>query len=589
VSLRGYLLWLVLVATLPALIFSSWLIYELADEERVSIKEEIKDITEILARDIDAQILQSVASLEVLSVSGVLMADDLRGFHGLAQRLMRNHPDWANIVLTGPDGEHLLNLNRPYGTPLPPLARPEVFKASARSRAPQVSNVTPGVTLQRLLTVVAFPVVRDTEVKYVLGVAQDASNWEAFMSARLPNGMQATLLDREYTIVARTLHNERYAGKKPVQTFLEALKRNPKAGLLHGPALEGFTGYGAYQQVTSSGWTVSAFMPAEAVEAPVLASLARLGAGFLLLIAVSVALAWLLGHRIAEAIRGLTKSMHAVGNGGYPLPVDTRIREVQGANRALENASALLAGRLSREQAARAEIEAADRAKDEYLAMLAHELRNPLAPINAALFILADEPLSSEAARRARTVIGRQARHLGRLVDDLLDVTRLASGKVDLHREAVSVNEVLRQAVEDHAGLAARANVALALDVPEQPVLVMGDRTRLAQIVGNLLQNAVRFTPPGGRIAVSLQRRGAEARIGVRDSGLGIEPDLLARIFEPFVQGRHVAARAKDGVGLGLALVKGLVELHEGRAEAFSAGPGQGAEFVVTLPVLQDC
>jgi len=588
VSLRGYLLWLVLVATLPALVFSTWLIYKSADEERTFRKAEIEDTSEILARDIEAYFQQSVASLEVLSVSGALVANDLRAFHELARRLLKNHPEWANIVMVGPNGEHLLNLNRPYGMPLPPLARPEVFQESARLRRPQVSNVTEGVTLQRLLTIVVFPVVRGTQVKYVLGVAQEARNWEAFLNSRLPQGMYATLLDREHTIVARTLHNERYAGSKPVGTFVDALTRDPKRGVLKGPVLEGFEGYGAYRQIPFSGWTVSAFMPSEAVEGPVLALLAQLGAGFLLLMATTLVIAWVLGRQIAAAIGSLTASMHAVGKGGYPLPVDTRIREVGEANQALENAAELLAGRLSREQAARAEIEAADRAKDEYLAMLAHELRNPLAPINAALYILAEEPLSGEAARRARTVIGRQAQHLSRLVDDLLDVTRLASGKVELHREAVSVDDVLRLSVEDHAELAARANVHLALEVPEKPVVVHGDRTRLAQIIGNLLQNAVRFTPAGGRIDVSLERRGAEARISVRDTGTGIEPELLSRLFEPFVQGAHVAARAKGGLGLGLALVKGLAELHGGRAEAFSAGPGQGAEFVVTLPALPD-
>jgi signal transduction histidine kinase len=333
---------------------------------------------------------------------------------------------------------------------------------------------------------------------------------------------------------------------------------------------------------------VAVFTPVETFDEPVRAVLGQLGAGFLLLIAGTLAIAWWLGRWIASAITQLAASVQAVGRGGYPLPVDTRIREVRAATGALHGAAALLAGRLHREQAVREDLETADRAKDEYLAMLAHELRNPLAPINAALYILAEEPLSGEAARRARTVIGRQAQHLSRLVDDLLDVTRLASGKVELHREAVSLDDVLRLSVEDHAEIAARANVDFALEVPEKPVLVHGDRTRLAQIAGNLLQNAVRFTPAGGRVTVSLEQRGAEARISVRDTGTGIEPELLPRLFEPFVQGAHVAARAKGGLGLGLALVKGLAELHGGRVEAFSAGPGKGAQFIVTLPALQD-
>ena len=587
-SLRGYLLWLVLVATLPALIFSAWLIYKSADEQRTSIKAEIEDSAEILARDIDAELNQIIGALDVLAVSNALASDDLRGFHAVARRVLKNHPEWANIVLVGPHGEHLVNLNLPYGSALPPLSKPEVFLESARDKSPRVSNATVGVTVKRLLTVVAVPVMRDGEVKYVLGVAQEANDWEQMMRDRLPRGMQATLMDREYTIVARTLDNERFAGKKPAKPLVDGVAQDPGRGELRGITLDGFPGHGFYRRLAFSGWTVAVFMPVESFEQPMRAVLGQLGAGFLLLIAGTLAIAWWLGRWIASAITQLAESVQAVGRGGYPLPVDTRIREVRAANGALHSAAALLAGRLHREQAVREDLELADRAKDEYLAMLAHELRNPLAPINAALYILAEEPLSGEAARRARTVIGRQAQHLSRLVDDLLDVTRLASGKVELHREALSVDDVLRQAVEDHAELAARAKVHLALEAPPEPVLVHGDRTRLAQIAGNLLQNAVRFTPAGGHVTVSLERRGAEARISVRDTGTGIEPQLLPRLFEPFVQGAHVAARAKGGLGLGLVLVKGLAELHGGRVEAFSAGPGKGAEFIVTLPALQD-
>jgi len=230
-------------------------------------------------------------------------------------------------------------------------------------------------------------------------------------------------------------------------------------------------------------------------------------------------------------------------------------------------------------------VEAADKAKDYFLSMLAHELRNPLAPIGAALYVLEQEKLESDAARRARTVIGRQLQHMNRLVDDLLDVTRIVRGNVDLHRETVNLTETLRSVAEDHAQIASKAAIELALEVPDEPVRVDGDPTRLAQIVGNLLQNAVRFTPAGGRIVLSLARRGASAEIRVKDTGAGIEPELLKNLFQPFVQGAQAGATARGGLGLGLSLVRLLAELHGGSAQAFSDGPGQGAEFVVSLPI----
>src|SRR5690606_34040358 len=160
-----------------------------------------------------------------------------------------------------------------------------------------------------------------------------------------------------------------------------------------------------------------------------------------------------------------------------------------------------------------------------------------------------------DAARRARAVIARQTGHLSRLVDDLLDVTRLASGKVALHMQEIALDDALRQTIDDHRSLAEGAGVQLALELPSSPVRVRGDRTRLAQMIGNPIQNAVRCTPDGGRVSVSLEQRDSEAEIRVRDTGSGIEPHILERVFEPFVQGAQAATRARGGLGLGLALV----------------------------------
>jgi len=585
VRLRWHLLGLIVAAVVPVLLFSAAMIYKVADQQRAQLKSEIGDVTEVLAKDVDAFLLQTIAALEVLAVSNVMASDDLEGVYKLAQRVQRSHPDWANIVLVGPQGEHLLNLRVPFGARLPKLVNPDVYVESARSRQPRFSDLIPSGTLvNRTLTLVAVPVVRDDRVKYVLGVAYEAANWEGFLRSRLPQGMQATLLDRHRTIIARTLDNERFAGKKPVRTFLDAMDERPEGGLLRGPTLEGTDGFGAYRRMAFSGWTVGTFMPEEAIEGPVRASLAQLALGFAVLLGFGLAFAWLLGKRIARSIRQLADSVRSVGNGDHPLSVDDRIAEVREAHQALGRAATLLAGRLAREQAARAGLEAADKAKDAYLTMLAHELRNPLAPVNASLYVLEGEGLESGPARSALNVIGRQVGHLSRLLDDLLDVSRLASGKVELHREILNLDEVLRRAADDYLEIARQDDVELALELPEQALRVEGDPTRLAQIVGNLLQNSLRFTPAGGRIVLSLARAGASAEIRVRDSGAGIEPELLSRLFEPFTRGAQDSPRTRAGLGLGLAVVKGLAELHGGSVKALSAGAGKGAEFVVTLP-----
>jgi len=585
VRLRWHLLGLIVAAVVPVLLFSAAMIYKVADQQRASLKSEIEDVTEILTREVDSQLLQTIAALEVLAASSALAADDLKAFYVLAQRVLKAHPAWANIALTGPQAEHLANLRLPFGAPLPELLNQAVYLEAARSQQPQVSDmVVSGTVVKRALTLVAVPVMQNGRAKYVLAAALEASNWESFLRARLPHGMHSTLLDRNRTIVARTIDNERVAGKKPVRAFLEAMDVRPEGGLLRGLTLEGINGYGAYRRMAFSGWTVSAFMPEEAIEGPVRASLAQLALGFAVLLGFGLAFAWLLGKRIARSIRQLADSVRSVGKGGYPLSVDDRIAEVREANQALDKAATLLAGRLAREQAARAGLEAADQAKDAYLTMLAHELRNPLAPVNASLYVLEGEGLESGPARSALNVIGRQVGHLSRLLDDLLDVSRLASGKVELHPEIVDLDEVLRRAADDYLEIARQDDVELALELPEQAVRVQGDPTRLAQIVGNLLQNSLRFTPAGGRIVLSLARAGASAEIRVRDTGAGIEPQLLPRLFEPFTRGAQDRARTRAGLGLGLAVVKGLAELHGGSVKALSAGAGRGAEFVVTLP-----
>jgi signal transduction histidine kinase/CheY-like chemotaxis protein len=227
----------------------------------------------------------------------------------------------------------------------------------------------------------------------------------------------------------------------------------------------------------------------------------------------------------------------------------------------------------------------ADRRKDEYLAMLSHELRNPLAPIRSAVFLLERADPASEGARRAREVIARQVGHLARMVDDLLDVSRRARGRIELRRSRLDLGELVRRVGEDHRLLLGGGGVELDVSVPDASVAVDGDATRLAQLLGNLLQNSAKFTPRGGRVTLALAVEGDRAVLRVRDTGAGIDPGLLGSVFEPFVQEERNLARSRGGLGLGLPLVKGLAQLHGGEVEARSDGPGAGAEIVVRLPL----
>jgi len=229
-----------------------------------------------------------------------------------------------------------------------------------------------------------------------------------------------------------------------------------------------------------------------------------------------------------------------------------------------------------------ADLEAASRAKDEFLAMLGHELRNPLSPIVSALQLM--KLRGDSRTTREQQVIERQVNHLTRLVDDLLDVSKITRGKVELRKERVEIADVIAKAVEMASDLFEQRNHDLSLDVAKENLWVDGDPVRLAQVVANLLTNAARYTERGGKIVVSARREGGEIVIRVKDNGSGISPDLLPRIFDLFIQGHRSSDRAEGGLGLGLALVKNLVALHGGRVVALSDGPGKGSEFVIRLP-----
>jgi PAS domain S-box-containing protein len=243
---------------------------------------------------------------------------------------------------------------------------------------------------------------------------------------------------------------------------------------------------------------------------------------------------------------------------------------------------------LERELQRRAErLTEADRRKDEFLAMLAHELRNPLVPIRNGLYIMTLPGASPEAVSRVREMMQRQILHMVRLVDDLLDVSRITRGKIELRKEVVEITGLIRRTVEVVEPQARANGLALDLSLPMAPVAVEADPTRLDQVMINLLNNALKFTPAGGRVEVDARLAGDDLRIAVRDTGVGIEPELLSEVFEPFLQGSHSMDRSQGGLGIGLTLVRTLVEMHGGTVTAHSAGRGQGSELVVLLPVAQ--
>ncbi len=233
------------------------------------------------------------------------------------------------------------------------------------------------------------------------------------------------------------------------------------------------------------------------------------------------------------------------------------------------------------------ELREDDRRKDEFLAMLAHELRNPLAAIDGAVQV-AEGADADEQLAWAREVIGRQTKQLSRLIDDLLDISRITQGKIQLRREPLDLAAAVARAVESVRPQVDARRHMLEVDVGPGPLPVEADPSRIEQVLGNLLTNAAKYTPDGGRIRLSARREGGEVVVEVEDSGVGIAPEMLPRIFDAFTQVEQTIDRSQGGLGIGLTLVRRLVELHGGSVSARSEGPGRGSTFTVRLPAA-DC
>jgi signal transduction histidine kinase len=234
------------------------------------------------------------------------------------------------------------------------------------------------------------------------------------------------------------------------------------------------------------------------------------------------------------------------------------------------------------------ELKQADRHKDDFLATLAHELRNHLAPIHYGLAAVQAAVSDPATVERVRCVMERQLRQLTRLVDDLLDLSRIRSGKIHLRRERVDVADVIRDAVQASRPLIEQLRHELTVTLPEQPLYVNGDAARLVQALANLLNNAAKYTHEGGRINLSVERVDNNVQIHVQDTGVGIPADLLPTIFNRFVQVSNMRDRAQGGLGIGLSLVRHITELHDGTVVAISDGPGQGSDFCIRLPRADD-
>jgi signal transduction histidine kinase len=588
VPLRRRVLLLVAVGILPLALSAGAALFAVARMQQASAERTARDVTRALATAVDAELRRSISVVETLATSPTLDAPDLPAFYERARRVVAFQRSWLAIVLADRGGHVVARTDAPPGAALSPAPEPDVLEAAVTRRKAVVGNLAPGAPDWPSFAIYV-PVVRQGETRFVaIALVQPEAIVRILTRQHVPPDWVISVFDRRGLRVARSRRHDEYLGTPAAPTLAALMKSQGDEGWGPTFALEGDPIYTAYSLLPNIGWSVATGIPAEMVHAAARRSAIALLGGLLLSLTIGAAAAFRIARGITQPMAALQRAAAAFGGGEAVDVPATRIDEIRRVGEALAAAAAERAGAeaerealLRREQEARAAAERASRAKDEFLAMLGHELRNPLSAISNAVAVL--EHADDEATRRRTwSIVARQTAHLVRLIGDLLDVSRAATGKIVLERRRLDLAATVEHALRslELAGRLRGRRLATEL----APAWVDADPTRLEQIVVNLVGNAVKFTRPDAEIRVAVKTDGGTAELTVADDGAGMTADLAARVFEPFTQGAQSIDRADGGLGIGLTLVRRLAEVHGGAAEIESAGPGRGTTVRVRLP-----
>jgi signal transduction histidine kinase len=585
-KLRSHLFILALGTIVPVAIFAVVVAIWLVDRERDAQRIGAEQQTFALLTAVDARLRGHLTTLEALASVPSLQEGNLAYFRDVAENALKSQPGWLNIRLAAPDGASLMNLRVPDGAwPHGMITGDHSFQR-ASSGKPAVSNIAWDPYLVRWRFTVRAPVLRAGTIIYVVAADVSPDTIASLLQAqRLEPNWLAVVLDANNRFVARTQGAETFIGQ-PASASLQGALAQSTSGWFRGKTVEGLEVYSPFHRSAATGWTVSLGITAPTFDSAAWHSGWSLMLGMALSIGLALLGAHLINRRIARPITSLAALTEAITKGERAeVSDDGRVDEIRILARALRESAQIAHERQALIEREKISLVEADRAKDRFLAMLGHELRNPLAAISAAAHVVRFAKPGSADAIKAQLVIDRQTRHMAHLVGDLLDISRVTLGKMALEREPLDIGRVVNELVRSWRTSGRFERHAVSLDA--RPVWVNADRTRVEQILTNLLENALKFTPQHRAVTVQLTREGNEAVLRVADEGPGIPQQVLDRLFEPFVQGSEPGTKASAGLGLGLALVKGLAEMHGGSVSVSSASPSGGAVFTVRFPTIE--
>ncbi|WP_020653450.1 sensor histidine kinase [Massilia niastensis] len=591
---RTYLFLMAAAILLPVAI-AFWIgLSMLLDWERASRINSVKEMARATAFQLDREIASAESALRSIAHSEGLRQGDFPRVHRWASSLNAGSP-WSWTILASSEGEGLFNTLVPFGTPLPAKRGAWAAQVSPE-RGTRVSGYFIGSLSGRPTVSVDVPAAVGAGKHYIVSQIFDVRYFERILNHdALGRDWVVGIFDSTGVTLARNRHAHSMVGKPMRPDFLAATRAS-NSGVFRHTTHDGAEIYGVFTRSKTSNWTVVIGVPVDEIEAAARTATLYAAMALMLVMGLAIGVAVFLGNKVETALRHAAAAARALTHQAMPPPAPTRVEEVDALLSSLHQSSEALAREsavrqglqeereqlLLSEQHARRMAEAQSSAKDNFLAMLGHELRNPLAAIAGAMAVLDMPGLKPEMASNARAISRRQMRHLTRIVDDLLDVQRILSGKIVLQRAPVNLAEVLRTC-SDAKALVDAGNHGWQVEIED--AWVDGDRTRLEQIIDNMLHNAIKYTPAGGRIGVRVRPLGGHAVLEVSDSGIGIEPELQPMIFDVLVQGPTSIDRAQGGLGLGLALVKQLSALHGGTVQVHSEGRGHGSTFTVSFPL----
>ncbi len=594
--IRTFLFMLAASILLPVILLSGLALRILHSAEKAAALGGLSETADGIALLVDRELYSAQAALRVLAASPSLASRDYRAYYLQAKRADAGTQGWS--VLRDASGRELVNTSAPFGA-LPDVATdPPTVAHILRAGKTVVSNLLPAGAHGKHSASVSLPVKLGDGSAFVLSKVYPSDHFVALLQAgRVPPGWLVAIIDGNGNFVARNVNPGVLVGKQARPELIAALRARHSGPFRHA-SWEGTPIYDVVAHPSLSGWAVAVAAPVSFIErssrdASFVALTGLAGATI-----AAIALAGWFGRMHVQSLGRAVQAAVDLGNGIPPAAARSRVIEVNELHAALYAAGEQLLqahayrkhaeterqSLLEGEQKARVMAEQQNSAKDQFLAMLGHELRNPLAPISTAAQLLKLQAPDASRVRYASDVISRQVDHMNSLLGDLLDVSRVTRGLVTLSLEPVELGTVIDRALEQTSTLMAQKKHQLARELPDGPLVVQGDKTRLIQIVANLVNNAAKYTPPEGQIGIRVRTGDGQLSITVDDNGEGFSQELLPRIFDLFSQAERTPDRSQGGLGLGLALVQSLVRLHGGSVTAYSAGAGQGSSFTVRLP-----